>query len=409
MKIVFNSLLIFLVSISIHAQVGIGTSTPNGALDIESANNGLLIPRVALISTTDLTTVITGTESELVYNTTPASGFTDVSPGFYYLSSPTGPWIRLGDGSSGPPPPPPPPVDAGWSLTGNAGIIEGTNFLGTLTDADIAFRRNDEAAGVIGDSNTAFGLFAGENIGAGGLENTALGVDALQDNVTGDRNTSVGYGALRNTTVGNNTALGFEAAAPNRTGIGNTAIGSQALRFLSEGDNNVAVGYLAGNTATGDNNITIGYQAQVGNGTLNNQVRMGNTAIAFAGIQVNWTATSDRRWKDNIKDSGLGLDFLKTVRPVSYFRKNDDRKKTEYGFIAQELEQAFNSAGDKNNAVISIDDNGMYGVRYSDFISITVKAVQEQQELIEKLQKDNEELKAVNEAILKRLEALEKK
>jgi hypothetical protein len=408
MKIILSALLIFLVSVSMHAQVGIGTTSPNGALDVTSATDGLIIPRVALVNTTTVT-VDTPIASELVYNTTPGSGFTDVSPGFYYLSSPTGPWVRLDDGSSGPPPPPPPPVDAGWSLTGNAGIIEGTNFLGTLTDADIAFRRNDDPAGVIGDSNTAFGLFAGENIGAGGSENTAMGVDALQDNVSGDRNTSVGYGALRNTTVGNNTALGFDAAAPNRTGTGNTAIGSQALRFLSEGDNNTAVGYLAGNTATGNNNITIGYQAEVGNGTLNNQVRMGNTAITFASIQVAWSNPSDRRWKETIKDSGLGLDFLKTLRPVSYVRKNDDRKRTEYGFIAQELEQALNATGDKNNAIIAIDDNGMYTVRYNDFISITVKAVQEQQALIEKLQKDNEDLKATNEAILKRLEALENK
>jgi hypothetical protein len=408
MKIVLHTLLIFLVSVSMYAQVGIGTSTPNGALDIESTNNGLLIPRAALSSTGDLTTVTSLTESELVYNTTPASGFTDVSPGFYYLSSPTGPWIRLGDGSSGPPPPPPPPVDAGWSLTGNAGIIEGTNFLGTLTDADIEFRRNDAAAGFIGDSNTAFGLEAGALISSG-TANTAMGVEALRDNITGIRNTVVGFGALRNTTVGNNTALGFEAAAPNRTGTGNTAIGSQALRFLSEGDNNTALGYLAGNTATGDNNTTIGYQAQVANGVLNNQIRIGNTAITLIAGQVGFTNASDRRFKDNIKDSGLGLDFLKTVRPVSYFRKNDERKRTEYGFIAQELEQALNAAGDKNNAIITIDDNGMYGVRYNDFISITVKAVQEQQALIEKLQKDNEDLKAVNEAILKRLEALENK
>ena len=106
MKSILYSLILFVISISMNAQVGIGTTTPNGALDISSSNNGLLIPRVALVSTTDLTTVVTGTESELIYNTTPASGLTDVRPGFYYLSSPTGPWVRLGT-SGGPPPPPP--------------------------------------------------------------------------------------------------------------------------------------------------------------------------------------------------------------------------------------------------------------------------------------------------------------
>lgn len=407
MKSILNSLIIFFVSVSMHAQVGIGTSSPDGALDIVSTDNGLIIPRVALVNTTTVT-VNTPIASELVYNTTPASGFTDVSPGFYYLSSPTGPWVRLGDESSGPPPPPPPPTDAGWSLTGNAGIVEGTNFLGTITDVDVVFRRNDAESGRISDDLTFFGVDAGVGNGVG-ENNTALGVEALRDNSNGDSNTAVGHGAFRNTSVGNNTGLGFDAGAPCTTGSGNTAIGTQALRVLSQGDNNVSVGYLSGNTATGDNNITIGYDAQVANGVVNNQVRIGNTAITLIAGQVGFTNASDRRFKDDIRDSGLGLDFLKTIRPVSYFRKNDENKKTEYGFIAQELEQALIGAGDKNNAIISISDNGMYGVRYNDFISITVKAVQEQQELIEKLQKDNEELKAVNEAILKRLEALENK
>ena len=406
MKSILYSLVIFIVSFAMHAQVGIGTTTPFGALDVTSATDGLVIPRVALVDTGTVT-VDTPIASELVWNTTMASGLTDVSPGFYYLSAPGGPWVRLGETSSSPPPPPPPPVDAGWSLTGNAGIVDGTNFLGTITDVDLSFRRNDVASGKISANLTSFGIEAGANNTSGGINNTAVGVESLRDNVSADSITSVGYGALRNTVVGSNTALGFEAAAANRTGVGNTAVGTKALRFLSEGDHNTAIGRLSGNTATGNNNTTIGYDAQVANGVISNQVRIGNTAITLIAGQVGFTNASDRRFKDDIKNSGLGLDFLKTIRPVSYFRKNDENKKTEYGFIAQELEQALIDAGDKNNAIISISDKGMYGVRYNDFISITIKAVQEQQSLIEKLEKDNKELKAVNEAILKRLEALE--
>ena len=121
------------------------------------------------------------------------------------------------------------------------------------------------------------------------------------------------------------------------------------------------------------------------------------------------TITPDKRFKTKTENSPLGLDFIKTLRPVSYIRKNDESKKTEYGFIAQEVETALKKAGDTNNGIISINDNGMYGVRYNDFISITVKAVQEQQELIEELQKTNAELMKTNAAILKRLEKLEKK
>ena len=63
-------LLTFIVCLTnANAQVGVGTTTPAGALDINSANDGLLIPRIALTAT-NVATVTTPTTSELVYNTT---------------------------------------------------------------------------------------------------------------------------------------------------------------------------------------------------------------------------------------------------------------------------------------------------------------------------------------------------
>jgi hypothetical protein len=58
---------------------------------------------------------------------------------------------------------------------------------------------------------------------------------------------------------------------------------------------------------------------------------------------------------------------------------------------------------------VHVDPNGDYSLRYNDFISISVKAIQEQQELIEALQKSNAELLKANAAILERLERLEKR
>ncbi|MBK7175261.1 MAG: tail fiber domain-containing protein [Bacteroidales bacterium] len=37
--------------------------------------------------------------------------------------------------------------------------------------------------------------------------------------------------------------------------------------------------------------------------------------------------------------SDLGLEFINKLNPVSYTRLNDEKQKTEYGFIAQELEE----------------------------------------------------------------------
>jgi hypothetical protein len=532
MKSIIYSSLICLFSLSLNAQVGIGTTDPEAALDIVSTNDGLLIPRVAL---TDLTTpiVTTPTESELVFNIT-SNGI--VEPGYYYLRDIAGilTWVRFGG--------------TGWLLGGNDSITI-SDFIGSINDADVAFRRFNAAAGKIGRTSTSFGLGAlANNIGN---DNTAVGTNALSTNSTGIQNVGIGFNALTgnngsaNIGVGwnagaangsgnNNIAMGFEAMLSNRasnniaigfqamranqvspnniaigfqamsqlnnaasqnnlavgfqtmqnstgnisgssffgagagrnnrgdfcTGLGmnalgsnnggpssgvfNTAIGYQSLSFNTSGQQNTAVGvdalyrntsgsfntgigyrsgealvsgasntmlgYQAGNNITlGSNNTAIGFQAQVASASDSNQIRIGNAAITLATTQIAWTNTSDRRWKDNIKDSDLGLDFIKTLRPVSYIRKNDEKKRTEYGFIAQELEQAFINADDPNNGIISIDDLGMYGVRYNDFIPMTVKAVQEQQEQIETLQQQNAELLKTNAAILKRLEELEKK
>jgi hypothetical protein len=67
-------------------SVGIGTSTPDtsAALDITSTNKGLLVPRVALTSSTDATTISSPATGLIIYNTASAgSAPFNVSPGLY--------------------------------------------------------------------------------------------------------------------------------------------------------------------------------------------------------------------------------------------------------------------------------------------------------------------------------------
>ena len=80
-------LTLLLFSQALFAQIGIGTTAPEASLDVQSvANGGMLIPRVALTSTTDNTTVVNTdsgalAESTLVYN----DGTGSLTPaGFYY-------------------------------------------------------------------------------------------------------------------------------------------------------------------------------------------------------------------------------------------------------------------------------------------------------------------------------------
>ena len=236
-----------------------------------------------------------------------------------------------------------------WSLTGNT--VAAGNFIGSNNNADVSFRRNGINAGYLGEFNVAFGL------------------GALQPSV----------------------------------GFYNVAVGVNALANLTLADQNVAVGWNAlSNVTTGGNNIGIGTGATVPTAAANNQIRMGNTNIGYAGIQVAWSVTSDSRWKNNIQKSDLGLRFINQLNPVSYVRKNDEFKTTEYGFIAQELEKSLLDFGATNNGIITKDDEGMLSVRYNDLLAPMVKAIQE-------LTIQNENLKLENEALLKRLERIEEK
>lgn len=71
----------------IHAQIGIGTATPNASaiLDVTSSSKGFLQPRVALTGTADTATITTPATGLMVFNTaTAGSGATAVTPGVYY-------------------------------------------------------------------------------------------------------------------------------------------------------------------------------------------------------------------------------------------------------------------------------------------------------------------------------------
>jgi hypothetical protein len=152
----------------------------------------------------------------------------------------------------------------------------------------------------------------------------------------------------------------------------------------------------------------IGHDAQVPSASGNGQVRIGNNTIVYAGIEVAWTITSDRRFKHSIRPSDLGLDFVQSLNPVSYIRNNDAAGRVEYGLIAQELEKALEQAGVSNSGMITKDEKGFYSVRYNDLLPVLVKAIQEQQDDIRRMQQEKTELEIKTEAMLKRLEKLEK-
>lgn len=262
-----------------------------------------------------------------------------------------------------------------------------------------------------GDSNSVFGSQSMVN-NTTGYENSAFGYRSLFANTTGSLNNAFGTNAMRlNVTGSNNNAMGTNALYSNFSGSYNIALGYASLYSCVNGINNIAIGYNSGsNIISGSNNCTIGYNAFVPNGNLDNQMRMGNTDITYAYMPSSSYISSDLRLKHSIKDSDLGLQFITALRPVSYTRNNDISGKTEFGFIAQEVDELLKNTGVLNSGIINVDDNGIYSLRYNDLLAPTVKALQQLSEENKQLTEEitilkNKTMKVSD--LLKRIEEME--
>ncbi len=134
---------------TINAQVGIGSISPEGELDVISTNHGVIFPRIGLISRNVAPPVFNPqggllAEGTLVYNTaTNGPAPYTVSPGYYFWDGSQ--WVAL-DGRGG----------RDWSLLGNAGTNPAVNFLGTIDNTNLIFRTNNlQRAVVRSDGNVA--------------------------------------------------------------------------------------------------------------------------------------------------------------------------------------------------------------------------------------------------------------
>ncbi len=89
-KIIFLCCFSFSALLLSAQNVGVGTSVPDAKLEVSSTDSGILIPRIALTGTGDVTTVPAATVSEMVYNTATVS---NVTPGFYYWNGTV--WVKV--------------------------------------------------------------------------------------------------------------------------------------------------------------------------------------------------------------------------------------------------------------------------------------------------------------------------
>ena len=312
----------------------------------------------------------------------------------------------------------------------NIGIGAGALQSNTTGYANTASGVNALPSNTTGYWNTANGAGALQS-NTTGYANTASGVNALPSNTTGYQNTANGASALYSNTTGYwNTASGVNALSNNTTGYSNTANGAGALYSNTTGNSNTASGVNAlSNNTTYSNVSGLGYNSQV---TASNQVQLGDSATTtyvYGTVQNR----SDIRDKADIRDTVLGLDFIQSLRPVDYkwdmredykperpdieipdesdenyeelkakydlameewlescklenIVRDGSKKRTRYhqGFIAQEvLALGMDFGGIQDHSVRGGED--VLSIGYDEIIAPLVKAVQEQQAMIEAL------------------------
>ena len=96
----YISIIAVLILGQIHAQTGIGTTTPDASakLDVSSTNKGFLPPRIALTALNSSSPVTSPATGLLIFNTSTVGIIPNqVTPGYYYWDGVNSKWVRLED------------------------------------------------------------------------------------------------------------------------------------------------------------------------------------------------------------------------------------------------------------------------------------------------------------------------
>ena len=283
MKHIFLLVSTFLGTQLFAQNVGINATgaapVSSAALDVDMANKGVLIPRVAL-TTTGAFAPVTGvaTTSLLVFNTaTAGAGATAVTPGYYYWDGAQ--WVRMIGGT-----------DSYWRVGTSVTDVNqnaGTRFIGTTTNQHMDYVTNGVVRGrfsnlgefFVGTTNT---VLAGDLMNGVGNSTFPWAVNGYSSfNGSGvygrvDAGTTI-FAAVQGEYAG--------AAGPNTAAVrgGNqSAIAGTGFRTLAATGPRVGV---MGNTSAGTGTFTFGVHGSMGTTAVRSGAIFGDDfGFAFGGL-----------------------------------------------------------------------------------------------------------------------------
>ena len=297
--------------------------------------------------------------------------------------------------------------------------------------------------------NTAIGYqalhSAGNNSNNAG-HNTAVGAEALYNNITGNYNTSIGSGACQYVTGSNKTCIGYNSGPASGSDWASDDKERIFIGSRSKFNNGPAVleVHNEGGSSFGrnkDSSVVINGNLIVKGGIITTLWRYGGgdndnvnlLARSSGQLEPEWNDTvselfkryadnghgefksfsgnviSDRRLKYVGKESTTGLDKVRQLKVFNFTYKKDTTKTPHVGVIAQDLQKVFPNAVQKGK-------DGFLTIRMEDMFYAVINAIKELDAKITALQKENQELKQLvkqvqedNKRLDQRLQKLEAK
>ena len=276
----------------------------------------------------------------------------------------------------------------------SAGTYAQLSFMNTTTDNFTAptWIRTIRDSGGVNASPMTFGTTGTERMRIDGSGNVMIGGTTAYGGADMITLGTGGFQQIRNTSAGCLELRRDSSFGPIMTlekdGTANGVLGAYTTSrmYIGSGDTGIvfapdydSIYPVNPSTPTSrDNAIDLGY--------LN--VRFDDVYATNGTIQ-----TSDQNEKNTITNSDLGLDFVKRLSPKSY--KFNGKTRIHYGLIAQDVETVLSDINKSTTDFagfikgdVSEEQDGSsyrYGLRYNEFIAPLIKAIQEQQTIIDDL------------------------
>lgn len=382
-------------------NVGIGTTTPEptAALDVQSNDKGVLVPRLTTAQRTD---IASPAEGLMVYDT-------DEECFFYFKASTN--WESLcasgtGSGTSGPHNTLNQAYNeggagAGRVITANNGSVEINHTSIAVDNKALMVNTNQTQSFGIDATNTGTGVSVrARNTNAANtfsaLQAETNSSDANTSAIIGS-NSGAGYGVsgqIPATATGGSAVLGNNLRTTGGSGVrgegfnGTVGLSNYSLGFGVYGYNGATTGDAVGTYGIGINGV-YGQTTDMINGwagyfTYDIGVEGGVYATGPGFFNL-----SDNRLKSNIIPIENALDKIMQLNAKHYTIKTKSvpnlkdgkvvvNERQEYGVIAQELEEVFPGMISEKAFFKSSGDNTEYkSVNYVQLIPVLIEAIKE--------------------------------